>query len=259
MPILAVVGLAVVALFVTGLVLQRRVIYPRPPRPAAPPELPGGAETVWLGQAEEVEAWLLPPTAAQPFPVVIYLHGNGELIDDDVASLAALTEEGLGVLLVEYPGYGRSGGRPSERSITAAAVAAFDYLHGRADVDDKRIVAYGRSIGGGAACALAARRPVAALVLESTFTTVGDVVPWVPGALLFDRFDNLAVVASGASPVLVLHGEDDQVIPYAHAESLARAAGITPVRMPCGHNDCPTPIRAILRFLREHGILDRAG
>ena len=257
--IAAVAALAAVAVAGVGLGLQRRVVYPRPPRPAAPPQLPSGAETAWLGQDQDVEAWLLRPAGATPFPVVLFLHGNGELIDDHVGALAPLTEAGMGVLLVEYPGYGRSGGRPSERSITAAALAAFDYLRGRADVDGERIVAHGRSIGGGAACALAARRPVAALVLESTFTAVGDVVPWLPRALLFDRFDNLAVVASGASPVLVLHGKHDPVIPYAHAEALARAAGTEPVSMPCGHNDCPTPLGAVLRFLSRHGIVDRTG
>ncbi len=184
------------------------------------------------------------------------MHGNGELIDDHVRALAPLAAEGVGVLLVEYPGYGRSAGSPNQRSITAAVVAAFDYLSAQPRVDAERIVAYGRSIGGGAACALSAVRPVAALVLESTFTRLADLMPpFLPRVLMLDRFDNLAVVSAGDSPVLVLHGERDSVIPYAHGEALARAAGTTPVPMACGHNDCPTPLREIARFLREHGIL----
>ena len=250
----AALALVVVALAGAWMGLQRRVIYPRPRHPA-PPQLPAGAETVWLGQDRSVEAWFLAPAASAPFPVVMFMHGNGELIDDHVDVLA-LTGEGLGVLLVEYPGYGRSGGRPNQRSITAAVVAAFDYLGAQPQVDSERIVAYGRSIGGGAACALAAVRPVAALVLESSFTRLADLMPrFVPRALMLDRFDNLAVVAAGDSPVLVLHGERDRIIPYAHGEVLAHAAGTTPVRMACGHNDCPTPLRDVVRFLREHGIL----
>ena len=251
----AVLGLVAVALVAAWMGLQRRVIYPRPQRPE-PPQLPAGTKTVWLGQDENVEAWFLAPApSSSPFPVVMFMHGNGELIDDHVDVLE-LTGEGLGVLLVEYPGYGRSGGKPNERSITAAVVAAFDYLGAQPQVDAGRIVAYGRSIGGGAACALAAVRPVAALVLESSFTRLADLMPrFVPRALMLDRFDNLAVVADGDSPVLVLHGERDSVIPYAHGEALARAAGTTPVRMACGHNDCPTPLRDVVRFLREHGIL----
>ena len=252
----AVLGLLAVAFVAAWLGLQRRVIYPRPQRPE-PAQLPAGTETVWLGRDEDVEAWFLAPTAApaSPFPVVMFMHGNGELIDDH-ADVLELTGEGLGVLLVEYPGYGRSGGRPNERSITAAVVAAFDYLNAQPQVDAERIVAYGRSIGGGAACAVAAVRPVAALVLESSFTRLADLMPrFVPRALMLDRFDNLAVIASGTSPVLVLHGERDRIIPYAHGVALARAAGTTPVPMACGHNDCPTPLRDVVRFLRQHGIL----
>ena len=251
----AVLGLVAVALVAAWMGLQRRVIYPRPQRPE-PPQLPAGVETVWLGRDENVEAWFLAPDAASsPFPVVMFMHGNGELIDDH-EDVLELTGDGLGVLLIEYPGYGRSGGSPNERSITAAAVAAFDYLSLLPQVDAERIVAYGRSIGGGAACALAAVRPLAALVLESSFTRLADLMPrFVPRALMLDRFDNLAVIASGTSPVLVLHGERDRIIPYAHGAALARAAGTTPVRMACGHNDCPTPLGEIARFLREHGIL----
>lgn len=247
--------LVVVALAGAWMGLQRRVIYPRPRHPA-PPQLPAGTETVWLGRGEDVEAWFLAPApSSSPFPVVMFMHGNGELIDDHVDVLE-LTGEGLGVLLVEYPGYGRSGGTPNERSITAAVVAAFDYLGAQPQVDSERIVAYGRSIGGGAACALAAVRPVAGLVLESSFTRLADLMPrFVPRALMLDRFDNLAVVASATSPVLVLHGERDRIIPYAHGEALARAAATAPVPMACGHNDCPTPLHEIARFLREHGIL----
>ena len=251
----AVLGLFAVALAGAWMGLQRRVIYPRPQRPE-PPRLPAGTETVWLGQDEDVEAWFLAPApSSSPFPVVMFMHGNGELIDDH-ADVLELTGEGFGVLLVEYPGYGRSGGSPNERSITAAVVAAFDYLSSQPRVDAGRIVAYGRSIGGGAACALAAVRPVAALVLESSFTRLADLMPpFVPRALMLDRFDNLAVVAAGGAPVLVLHGERDRIIPYAHGRALAQAAGTTPVRMACGHNDCPTPLRDVVRFLREHGIL----
>ena len=262
--------------------LQRRVLYPRPPRPAAAPPLPAGAERVWLGRARDVEAWLLPPTGpvtASPtappvesparspteplpaplaaFPLIIYTHGNGELIDHWVEPFARITAAGLGVLLVEYPGYGRSGGRPNQRSISEATLAAYDFALTRAEVDAGRIVAYGRSLGGAAACILAANRPIAALVLESSFTRTADVLPRVlPPAWVLDPFDNLAVVATGVAPTLVLHGTRDRVIPASHGERLAQAAGTTAIPMPCGHNDCPRPWPAILGFLRRQGIVE---
>ncbi len=263
--------LAVVLVVGAAIGLQRRFMYPRPPLPASPPHLPAGSERLRLGPKDAVEAWLLRPAApaqpttaaaagtpaATPFPLIIYLHGNGELIDHWVAPFAPMTAAGFGVLLVEYPGYGRSSGRPSRQSITATVIAAYDIARRHPDVDPARIVAYGRSLGGGAACALAVQRPLAALVLESTFTSVADLMPWfLPRAWVLDPFDNLPAVASGAAPTLVLHGARDRVIPFAHAEKLARAAGTAPVRLPCGHNDCPRPWPAVLTFLRAQGIAE---
>ena len=251
-----VVALLVVAYLGVMLGVQRRVIYPGLPHPGPAPELPAGTETVWFGDGVGVEAWLLRPAeASAPFPVVIFSHGNGELIDHWVGPFAHFTEAGIGVLLVEYPGYGRSAGKPTQESITDTMVAAFDFLSQHPDVDGDRIVAYGRSLGGGGACALGALRPVAAVVLESTFTSVAAIAPWfLPRVLVLDPFDNLAAVGSSETPTLVLHGERDRVIPYAQGEALARAAGTPLIRMPCGHNDCPRPWPAVMRFLKEQGI-----
>ena len=204
--------------------LQRAASYPRPPRPAAPPALPAGSQQVWLGPNRDLEAWLLRPAAsARPYPLIIYTHGNGELIDHWVAPFRAMTDAGVAVLLVEYPGYGRSGGRPTRDSISAGIIAAFDFASGHPEIDARRIVAYGRSLGGAAACALAVERPVAALILESTFTSMADLMPrFVPRALVLDPFDSLAVIAAGTEPV----------------------------PLPCGHNDCPRQWPPILEFLR---------
>ena len=250
--------LVLLALIGAAFGLQRPLMYPRPPRPAAAPPLPAGAEQAWLGPAHEIEAWLLrPATASPPFPLIIYTHGNGELIDHWLEPFTQITAAGIGVLLVEYPGYGRSGGRPSQQSITAAIIAAYDFARRRPDVDAGRIVAYGRSLGGAAACALVSHRPLAALVLESTFTGTADLMPrFLPRRWVLDPFDSLSVVAAGGVPTLVLHGAHDRIIPYAHGEALARAAGTAPVPMPCGHNDCPRPWPAVLRFLRQQGIID---
>lgn len=262
----AVAALLAAALYFGAVLgLQRPVTYPRPPRPPSPPTLPAGAQQVWLGPNRDWEAWLLQPAAgarlhpesAGPAPLIIYTHGNGELIDHWAAPFAAMTDAGVAVLLVEYPGYGRSGGRPSRDSIGAAIIAAFDFASGRPDIDGRRIAAYGRSLGGAAACELAAARPVAVLILESTFTRMADLMPWfVPPALVLDPFDCLAVVAAGAPPALVMHGVRDRVIPYAHGEALARAAGTEPVPLPCGHNGCPRQWPLILDFLRRHALID---
>ena len=236
--------------------LQRRVLYPRPPA-GAPPPLPPSASQIALGPAADWDAFFLRPReAAEPFPVVLFTHGNGELIDDWLAPFGELPRAGVGVLLVEYPGYGRSGGSPTQQSITQAVVAGYDFLAAQPDVDARRVVAYGRSLGGGAACALARERPVAGLILESTFTSVRGLAPrfGMPGALVLDPFDNVSAVAQFELPILVLHGERYQLIPVEHGEALARAAGIDLIRLPCGHNDCARPWAEVHAFLRANGI-----
>jgi hypothetical protein len=175
-----------------------------------------------------VEACFLPPidAAEGKQPAMIYAHGNGELMEDCAAGLDAFRQRGIGVLLVEYPGYGRSEGLPSEGSIRDTVLAAYDHLASNPDVDKRRIFAFGSSLGGGAVCLLARERPLAALILQSTFTSLRH-FSWRYGAppfLLKDRFDNLAAVRDYAGPVFVAHGRTDRTIPWREGEALAKAA-----------------------------------
>jgi hypothetical protein len=198
--------------FVATYLIQRFVTFPRPPATAWSPAAreANGGEQLWLDAAgDRVEAWYLPPLSARgPSPLLIYAHGNGELIDMRAGDFATLRAAGMGVLQVEYPGYGRSEGSPSDDSLTAAHVAAFDWASADPRVDARRILGYGRSLGGGAIAQVAARRPLAALVLESTFENFEEVVMayGVPRHLLINQFDTRAVLANYDGPVLLLHG-----------------------------------------------------
>lgn len=259
---------ALLVLFVMGLLLatwliQRTVTFPRPPNSAwneGALEAHGG-ERVWLDAAgARVEAWLLPPTtstAGGRMPLIIYAHGNGELIDMRAADFDEPRRAGIGVLQVEYPGYGRSGGSPSERSVTAALVAAYDWAVADPRIDAQRIIGHGRSLGGGAIAQLAARRPLAALVLESTFENLGEVVMTygVPRPLLIVEFDTRSVLRDYPGPVLLLHGTRDGVFASAHAERLAAVARRATTHLSaCGHNDCPRHWELVLGFLAENGV-----
>jgi pimeloyl-ACP methyl ester carboxylesterase len=193
----------------------------------------------------KVESWYLAPgTAADrtPAPVVIFAHGNGELIDFWPDELKNFTKFGWGLLLVEYPGYGRSAGRPSQESITQIFIAAYDTLASRKDIDPDRIILFGRSLGGGAVCALASKRPTKALILMSTFTSVRSfaIRYLVPKFLVRDPFDNLEVVSNYKGPILILHGKHDGIIPYKHGMKLHNAAPHSKfITYDAGHNDCP--------------------
>ena len=129
---------------------------------------------------------------------------------------------------------------------------------GSVSLDPGRIVAYGRSIGGGAACQLAARRPVSALILESSFTSVRPFARGfgAPGFLVRDPFDNLAAVREWRGPLLLLHGGRDDIIPPGHSKALAAAAPQAELHLlPCGHNDCPRQWPLVRAFLERHGLL----
>jgi len=243
--------------------LQRQVLFPAPFTRGAELDLAARAgERLWLDAGgARVEAWLLPARAGSPArgPLIIYAHGNGELIDDWVDAFDPAREWGASVLLVEYPGYGRSTGVPSEASIARTMLAAYDQSLARAGVDPARVVGYGRSLGGGAICALARERPLSALVLESTFSSVRTMAKGfgLPSLLVRDPFDNLAVVTPFSGPVLLVHGELDSMIPIAHAQQLRAAAkrARLVVQSGCGHNDCPRPWNELREFLLEHGLL----
>lgn len=229
-----------------------------------------GLEKMWLPTSYgKVEAWFLPPAPDQvteSAPAVIFAHGNAELIDFWPQELDKFTSLGMGLLLVEYPGYGRSDGTPSQESITEAFLTAYDTLISRKDVDPSRIVLFGRSLGGGAVCALAVRRPSAALILMSAFTSVKSFTSrfLAPGFLVRDPFDNLASVKSYPGPVLVIHGRHDNLIPYKHGVALYRAAQRGEmITYDSHHNDCPpswdTFWRDVESFLRKAGIFENSG
>lgn len=264
--VLVVTALVTVALLVAVGVtywIQIRVTFPSPPASAGLPRAAAaaGGEVLWIETGDaRVEAWLLPGAAQGPAPLLVYTHGNGELIDFWADEFGPVRAAGIHVLLVEYPGYGRSSGRPSERSITAALLAAYDRLARDARVDATRIVGHGRSLGGGAIAQLAARRPMAALVLESTFTSLADIVGefGIPRWLMANTFDTRGALAQYDGPVLLMHGARDINIPVAHAQGLARAIPQASLRLlECGHNDCPRQWDVVLGFLAGNGVCRR--
>jgi hypothetical protein len=262
---LIVAGVVVFAIVAGGLIatwaVQRFVTFPRPPDTAWNPAAreAAGGEQVWLdADGDRVEAWLLPArTPGTSTPLIIYAHGNGELIDMRAKDFTRPRDAGYAVLQVEFPGYGRSQGSPSEQSVTAALVAAYDWAVASRRFDARRIFGYGRSLGGGAIAQLAARRRLAALVLESTFENLEDVVMayGVPRWLLLSHFDTGAVLRKYPGAVLVLHGTLDPVFARANGEALAAAAKNSTLHLEvCGHNDCPPQWELVLSFLDRNGV-----
>lgn len=203
---------------------QRSLIYPAPAEFA---ELPPGYDRITFDSADGLTlaaAWR-PPAPGKP--TVLFFHGNGDSWAGGAQAMRALADTGYGVLLPEYRGYGTNPGQPGEQAFYRDGHAALDWLGGRG-VRADRVVLVGNSIGSGTATQLAADTPAAALILISPFASLPDLVaekfPWLPGRwLVRDRFDNAAKLRRVTSPVLLLHGMADTMIPPAHARRLARA------------------------------------
>lgn len=266
LPLLRILALAAVGFGLVVFFAQRWIAFPGAffDSPRATPTVPDGVEQVWLEtDFGRVEGWLFSAEGDGPHPAIIYAHGNGELIEHWAREMGELADAGVSALAVEFPGYGHSAGKPGRATIRQTFAEAFDRLGARPDIDAGRIVAYGRSMGGGAAGDLARDRPVAALILQSTFSSTMAMARTmlVPGFLVRDRFDNVAAVRDFDGPVLLMHGPGDDVVPFANAERLRRAReGLEVTPIDCAHNDCArvwSDIRAnVVTFLRDEGLLE---
>jgi len=233
--------LALVALLYLA---QRSLLYFPDPRRLHPAD-------AGLRQADEgmlqsadgvrVSVWHVPPR--EGMPVVIYFQGNGGGLDLRAERFKKLTADGTGLVALNYRGYSGSEGRPSEAGIILDAKAAYDFAAERYGAN--RIVLWGESLGTGVAVALAAEKPVARVVLESPYSSVADVaasVYWfVPVRLLIkDSFRSDQRIAKVTVPVLVVHGERDNIVPITFGERLYE---LIPgpkrfIRLPhAGHND----------------------
>ena len=226
------------------------------------------AEQIWFKAADgsRVEAWWFPAKSGRG-PAVLFLHGNSDYVETKIEYGDFYQREGVSALLLEYRGYRRSQGRPTEAALRQDALAAYDWLARRADVDPRRIVVHGASLGGAVAAATAAARPARALILQGAFTSLPDMFGrfGVPGLLARDRFDTLAAVRAYKGPVLIFHGDRDEIVPYDHATRLAAAAGARAQLsvVACADHDLPLdwPSFAVtmVGFLREQGVVAATG
>lgn len=177
-------------------------------------------------------------------PTILYFYGNGDCLANCTGEFEAFRRLGANVMIAEYLGYGLSGGEAGERGCYATADAALAHLRGRADVDPRRIIAAGWSLGGAVAIDLSHREPMAGLAVFCSFSSMGDMVrifypiPGV-GLLLKHRFDNIRKIRSVTCPTLIGHGTDDSFVPASMSDRLAEAAGgpVSTFRIPSDHND----------------------
>jgi uncharacterized protein len=218
--------------------VQDRLAFPAPRAPLPDPTMAGLPDarsfTLAMADGTPLAGWFLPPVPGEAVPRratspgLLWFYGNGE----NIAALASVLREfrptGTALLVVDYPGYGASRGRASERAVYEAADLAYDALAGRPGIDPARIFVYGRSLGSAVATHVAATHRVAGLILESPLTNAREMAarayPFLPRFLVRLRLDNLGAIGRVRCPVLVLHGTADQVIPTDMGRRVAAAA-----------------------------------
>lgn len=192
----------------------------------------------------DLVAWWF-PAVGQPKGSVVVFPGNAGNRADRVPLAGALSSLGYATLLVDYRGYGGNSGSPSEVGLAHDARAALRYLHSRDDVDPSRVVYFGESLGSGVAIQLATETSPAALILRSPFTSLSDVgsvqFRLLPVSMLLkDRFDNATKIGAVDSPVLVIAGTHDDLVPMEMSRKLF-ARGNDPKELVlidgAGHND----------------------
>lgn len=172
----------------------------------------GGPLVSWYGKAKT------------GMPTVLFFHGNGGAVSHRAHRFRGLMAEGLGVFVLGYPGYGGNGGRPSEASFLDAALQSYRYLRGES-LSASDIVIYGESIGTGVAVQLAAQVDAKALILQAPLSSAADVArqhyPYLLVDLLMkDRYRSVDYIGGIGMPLLVMHGEQDRIIPIEHGEKL---------------------------------------
>ena len=243
LPVGLVLAAVVTAIPVWGRLVDRVVFQPTPGIDLRPDELGIDAEDAWLVAEDGVRLHafhLRAPGSASR--AILLLHGNAGNASHRLPLAAEYAGLGADVLLLDYRGYGLSSGRPSERGVYADARAALAHLASRGFAEE-RVVLIGQSLGGAVAVDLAQERRLAGVVLESTFSSLADVAAGLigPGArLLRGRFDSAEKIARLRAPLLSLHGDRDEIIPFELGRTLFDAAP-EPKRFEtlrgAGHND----------------------
>jgi len=252
-------------------IVQRFLYYPE--KIAAhepPPSYCGNAQEVWLetDHSDRIHGLFWP--APEGRPTIAFFHGNAQAVYMWALVREDLTAMDCGMLLIDYPGYGKSSGRPTEQGLYAAGRAALSWLNDR-QIPDERIVVVGKSLGGGVSVEVAQNRSLCGLVLESTFTSIPAVasrlLPMLPQGLIFssERYASIDKLPAITCPILVIHGTADKLVHVREGKTIYEQAN-PPKRLflvdGAGHNNVAlragTRYGATLRQWLDSVLADKA-
>jgi uncharacterized protein len=225
---------------------KRFIFFPEKRIVSTPADAGLDFEELYLSTPDgvRIHAWFIP--APDSRKTLLWFHGNGGNISHRVGHLRLLRQAlKISVLMVEYRGYGQSDGTVTEEGTYRDALTAYDYLLTRPEIERGAIVVYGQSLGAAVAVEVAVQRNISGLILEAPFTSIREmakvVFPWLPiGRLLSTRYDVLSKIGRVTAPLLVFHGDQDEVVPYALGQQVFKAAADPKTFYPipgAGHNN----------------------
>jgi fermentation-respiration switch protein FrsA (DUF1100 family) len=194
-------------------------------------------------EGERLHGWFFP--GEKDSPVIVHFHGNAGNISHRLDLVEPFLRRGLSVFLFDYRGFGKSSGRPSERGLYRDGLAAWTYLVEKEKIAPERIVLHGHSIGAAVAIEVALQKKVRGLIIESAFTSTKDMAKTMVLFSLFSpvlpaHYNNLEKIRRVPFPMLIIHGDRDEIVPFSMGQKLFEAAAepkfFHPV-LDAGHND----------------------
>ena len=174
-----------------------------------------------------LKSWIKKPKSQDKYTILIF-HGNGGHVGHRVNKFAPFINAGYGLFLLEYRGYADNPGKPSEKGLLYDALAAIEFLS-KNKIKSEKIILYGESLGCGIAVKLSSQAEFAATVLEAPYTSIADVAQkhywYLPAKwLIFDQYNIIDIINTIRSPLLILHGEKDDVVDISFGKKVFSAA-----------------------------------
>jgi fermentation-respiration switch protein FrsA (DUF1100 family) len=213
---------------VTEAVASKFLFFPTKVHNYHPSQMDGPMEDLFFDSTDGIRlhGWFF--TGKRKDRTLLYLHGNAGNIGDRVEKIRFLQKIGWNVLAFDYRGYGMSQGSPSIEGILEDGRAAVRFLTDKIGIPNDQIILFGESLGGAVAVEIAAEEPVAAVILESTFTSLRElahaVYRFLPEAATPDVYRSQDLIRRSKAPVLVIHGTEDEVVPFPMGKKLFEAA-----------------------------------
>lgn len=212
--------------------MVKSMVYPVPAIPVSSPPAPYREVALHIDGHTPVDMWVVEPTVSEAsIATIVFFHGNGENLETvrQSGKFESFRSFGCTAAAIDYPGYGRSGGRPSEKSLAEAADSAVSWV--LENLPDKPVILCGWSLGAGVAAGAAKRHNgrIKGVILMSPWTTLEDVAStrfprFLVRIALRDKYNSVEAVNRITVPVLVLHGTEDRVIPVSQGKTVASHA-----------------------------------